>query len=623
MMDSSYRDQNRIQESTGAYFDLTQEKTVEGKDSYHIAKINIAASHCTEFPNLEKSQLAGTTNKLSKSNQAHELQKASGQFLNKSEIGNQVKAATQLIIPPTGYDSSYEESVSVKSSDEETILNSPNREKITSDSTYSYNESVSSKREEKSYSYEENSAYGKASKAPIKKEIEPEITEDQDELDFEIEEAQEGLDFDIEEEHMYGPVANENQPVTSGEGSHTILSLKDFRDLTKDVHDALTHQELDDVYAFILDKGIQMLQQASEDKQEVQARLENKDITILATKSGKLFINLNTLGEGHYKVATKMMQIGAKNLQKLQENFAQVKAVAIEKKSITGDDPASKLAMKEAENERYINQALYDLQKAGNDLSNVCVGKSVKVQIKDEKGVNVIKNGFISPFANGGDANKILEGPELSLKEKSKIVEEMTKGVAQLHKMGIVHRDIKPDNFLLFKDSEGNLNVKIADFGKSSYMDDEKSVKERVSLPFAWQAPEWGSKENPRLSTEGEIYQLGVTFYQVFTQTPIETLHFNFKGLDELVKHGQNKPVLQSALKCTPEELQILKGIVSTVDPTPANIFRALRSVPESWPGMSQLDPNIQNMIKSMVDQDPSHRPTAEQVLEFCKTLAL
>ena len=39
-----------------------------------------------------------------------------------------------------------------------------------------------------------------------------------------------------------------------------------------------------------------------------------------------------------------------------------------------------------------------------------------------------------------------------------------------IHKKGVVHRDIKLDNILINKIEEGDLKVKIADFGMASYI---------------------------------------------------------------------------------------------------------------------------------------------------------
>lgn len=40
-----------------------------------------------------------------------------------------------------------------------------------------------------------------------------------------------------------------------------------------------------------------------------------------------------------------------------------------------------------------------------------------------------------------------------------------------IHKKGIAHRDLKPDNILINKIEEGEYKVKIADFGLSEFLD--------------------------------------------------------------------------------------------------------------------------------------------------------
>ncbi len=50
------------------------------------------------------------------------------------------------------------------------------------------------------------------------------------------------------------------------------------------------------------------------------------------------------------------------------------------------------------------------------------------------------------------------------------------KGVAQLHQAGVIHRDIKLDNFLYTTDAEGNITAKVADMGKSVNTDFLKST---------------------------------------------------------------------------------------------------------------------------------------------------
>lgn len=53
----------------------------------------------------------------------------------------------------------------------------------------------------------------------------------------------------------------------------------------------------------------------------------------------------------------------------------------------------------------------------------------------------------------------------LEAKEIRKIFVRIVKGIAHLHQYGIAHRDIKPENILISFDEDGEIIVKIIDFG--------------------------------------------------------------------------------------------------------------------------------------------------------------
>ncbi|CAN0213661.1 unnamed protein product [Hapterophycus canaliculatus] len=48
---------------------------------------------------------------------------------------------------------------------------------------------------------------------------------------------------------------------------------------------------------------------------------------------------------------------------------------------------------------------------------------------------------------------------------RCRLVLDLAQGAAHLHAMGIVHRDIKPTNLLVFNVPENGLQGKLADFG--------------------------------------------------------------------------------------------------------------------------------------------------------------
>eukprot|EP01117_Protostelium_nocturnum_P010385 TRINITY_DN3735_c0_g1_i1.p1 TRINITY_DN3735_c0_g1~~TRINITY_DN3735_c0_g1_i1.p1 ORF type:complete len:898 (+),score=321.11 TRINITY_DN3735_c0_g1_i1:330-3023(+) len=70
---------------------------------------------------------------------------------------------------------------------------------------------------------------------------------------------------------------------------------------------------------------------------------------------------------------------------------------------------------------------------------------------------------FAMEFASGGNLKNLLELRMLDENEAQFYICEMIAAVDTLHKLGFIHRDLKPDNFLF----DGKGHVKLADFGLS------------------------------------------------------------------------------------------------------------------------------------------------------------
>jgi serine/threonine protein kinase len=66
--------------------------------------------------------------------------------------------------------------------------------------------------------------------------------------------------------------------------------------------------------------------------------------------------------------------------------------------------------------------------------------------------------------------SKFQQIPEAIVK---KSMQQLLSALSQIHKEGVIHRDIKLDNILLGRYGEEFINLKIADLGLADYIDQE------------------------------------------------------------------------------------------------------------------------------------------------------
>ena len=114
-----------------------------------------------------------------------------------------------------------------------------------------------------------------------------------------------------------------------------------------------------------------------------------------------------------------------------------------------------------------------------------------------------------------GDLNKYFWSNELKFREKIHIMEQVANGIVYLHSKNIVHRDIKPDNILVFCDSK--VTAKLSDFDLSKVMDldVETSVMTSNVGTFGFKAPEFFQRtkdEQIHYHRNVDVFAAGLTF---------------------------------------------------------------------------------------------------------------
>jgi len=106
---------------------------------------------------------------------------------------------------------------------------------------------------------------------------------------------------------------------------------------------------------------------------------------------------------------------------------------------------------------------------------------------------------------------RITRSPALGLEEGRLIAIRLARAAAALHRDGIIHRDIKPDNVILEVDG----SLKLIDLGVVRIPGMEDFPPENIPGTTGYAAPEMLTGEAGNVATD--VYALGVTLFRAFT----------------------------------------------------------------------------------------------------------
>ena len=147
----------------------------------------------------------------------------------------------------------------------------------------------------------------------------------------------------------------------------------------------------------------------------------------------------------------------------------------------------------------------------------------------------------LAPYGSLQDLIQKRKDSPLSKDMRVKFCYDCSKGIQYLHRNGILHRDIKPDNFLVITlDESGVVNAKITDFGSARNVNmlmTNMTFTKGVGSP-KYMAPEILNREHYK--DQADIFSLAVTMYEIFSWAdayPVESFPFPWK-IAEFVSNG-------------------------------------------------------------------------------------
>lgn len=156
---------------------------------------------------------------------------------------------------------------------------------------------------------------------------------------------------------------------------------------------------------------------------------------------------------------------------------------------------------------------------------------------------------------------RLARAPALGLEEGRSIAIKLAQAAAALHRAGIIHRDIKPDNVIL----EGDGGLKLIDLGVVRIPGMEDFPPEDTPGTAAYMASEMFAGEPGNVATD--VYALGVTLFRAFTG------EFPYGNADAVSPPRRERPKELTALRPDlPAWLQAALG--RAIGKDPAERFR-------------------------------------------------
>lgn len=137
---------------------------------------------------------------------------------------------------------------------------------------------------------------------------------------------------------------------------------------------------------------------------------------------------------------------------------------------------------------------------------------------------------YTMEYVEGGTLAESLRGTPQPARQACALVAALARAVAEAHRVGVVHRDLKPGNVLIAPDG----TPKISDFGLARLLDDAAGLTQSGAVfgTPSYMAPEQTRGAAAPAGPAVDVYALGAILYELLTgrppfrgRTAVETAH--------------------------------------------------------------------------------------------------
>jgi len=223
-----------------------------------------------------------------------------------------------------------------------------------------------------------------------------------------------------------------------------------------------------------------------------------------------------------------------------------------------------------------------------------------------------------------GSLTDFLEEKELNMDEVAKIICDILLGIEFLHLNGIIHRDLKTSNVIMFEDVENDdIVAKICDFGMSKYFTDQDKNCDNVAT-YTMRSPELVMGD--KYGTASDIWMIGCILYEIlFDMTPIDLdTKKNSKG-EKVYKFDVRKALI-SIFKYAHHDINIdnMNRILQSLELKPVSKIKRVTiretvntKLTDDIFYHTYTKENLIQLLECMLEFDQDKRLSAEKILKL------